>query len=113
MNQQRLDAIRRSAAAKLERVLTSAFLYSLFGYLVGERWSDPPVLELACDSDDNLCVRESGLPFLGQTLCPRSAFVRAVLDVAEQVNLTPAERAHVLQRIPAPKSKVFRSDRPA
>jgi len=103
MDQQNPERIRRSAAAKLENVLTSTFLYSLFGYLVGETWSDPPVLELACDSNDDLCVRESALPFFGQTLCPRSAFVKAVLDVAELVDLTPSERAYLLHRIPAPK----------
>jgi hypothetical protein len=77
MNQQSLETIRRNAAAKINPsvLAASSFVYSLFGYLVGEAWTDPHVVELVCDGDDNLYAREGDIPFFGRTLCTRSALV--------------------------------------
>ncbi len=107
MNQKSLETTRRSVAAKINPsvLLASTFVYSLFGYLVGEAWTDPHLLELVCDRDGNLYAREGNIPFFGRLLCTRSALIELVLDIAEQVNLSPRERTYLLERIPTPKSK--------
>ena len=106
MTNQNLETTRRSAARKLHPSVigTSTFVRSLLGCLLGEVWTDPPILDLRCGSDGMLLAYEPDSTTHLRVLCSRNELIRAVLYLAYSVDLTAAERTYLLLRVP-PRSR--------
>lgn len=107
MNQQGIETARRSTAAKLHpsNIHTSTFVRSLMAYLVGEVWTEPYIAELVCLPNGDLLARENGDTSFLRVLCTRRALVRAVLALAQTLELSSKERSFLLQRIPSPTKR--------
>jgi hypothetical protein len=104
MNKENIEITRRSVARKLDpdAFNTSTFVRSLLGYLVNERWTQPYIVDLRCSNDGMLMAYESESGTYLRLLCRRRDLIRAVLALADMVNLTPRERSYLLAGVPSP-----------
>jgi hypothetical protein len=102
MINQNIERTRRSVVRKLnpEAVSTSTIIRSLLAYLLNERWTEPHILDLRCADDGMLLAHESQTRGYFRLICSRDQLIRAVLMLAHVANLTPAERAYLLKRVP-------------
>ena len=103
MINQKIDKTRRSAAQKLapNTIRTSTVVRSLLAYLVNERWTEPYIIDLRCAEDGMLMAYESDSNAYLRLLCSRDELVRAVLTLAQLVNLTTSERNYLLAGLPS------------
>ena len=106
MINQNIERTRRSAANKLAppAIKTSTVVRSLLAYLVNERWTEPYIVDLRCAEDGMLMACESDSNAYLRLLCSRDELIRAVLTLAQRVNLTPSERSYLLAGVPSHSS---------
>jgi hypothetical protein len=102
MQNENIERARRSVARKLspDAISTSTVVQSLLAYLVGERWTYPYILSLACSPDGALCAWESESDGYRRLICKRSDLIKAILQLASMTDLTPRERALLLSEVP-------------
>ena len=102
MTNDNVERARRSAARKLnpDAVSTSTTVRALIAHLLQQRWTYPYILALACAPDGTLFAWESESDGFRRLLCSRRDVIRAVLQLAHIVDLTPRERAVLLSEVP-------------
>jgi hypothetical protein len=102
MTNENVERARRSAARKLDPdvVSTSTIVRALIAHLLHERWTYPYILALACAPDGTLFAWESESDGYRRLLCKRRDVIRAILQLAELVDLTPRERTVLLSEVP-------------
>lgn len=91
---------RVSIASKLHptRVRVSGKFTALLGYLLNERWTEPPISSLTITSDGVMLDSSSG--FANDVIGDVGDLERNIRGVAEVADLTPAETRWLLDRIP-------------
>lgn len=102
MINQNIELTRRSAARKLhpDAISTSTPVRSLIGYFVGEQWTYPYILSLACAPDGAVFAWESECDGYRRFICKRKDLIQAILQLASIADLTPAERTLLLSEVP-------------
>jgi len=112
MINENIERARRSAACKLEPISTSTVVRSIIAYLLGEQWTYPYIVSLACAQDGLLFAWETESDGYRRLLCRRHDLIKAILQMAEIVELSPRERALLLSEVP-PVGKMRRISRGA
>jgi hypothetical protein len=102
MINQNIEKTRRSLARKLHPDVfsTSTPMRSLIGYMVGEQWTYPYILSLACAPDGSMFAWENECDGYRRLICKRNDLVQAILLLACITDLTPAERTLLLSEVP-------------
>ena len=102
MTNQNVERARRSAARKLnpDAISTSTPMRALIAYLIGEQWTYPYILSLACAPDGSMFAWESECDGYRRLICKRSDLIQAILQLASIGDLTPAERTLLLSEVP-------------
>ena len=105
MINQNIERTRRNLARKLnpQTISTSTLVRSLLGYLLDEHWTEPHIIDLCCAEDGMLLAYESDSHGYLRLLCSRDDLIRAILILADLVNLMPRERTYLLAGVPLPE----------
>lgn len=108
MINQNIERTRRSVTRKLHprAISTSTVVRSLLGYLLNERWTEPHIIDLRCAEDGMLLAYESLSHGYLRLLCSRDELIRAILVLAQLVELTPSERSFLLAGVPLSQSPI-------
>lgn len=100
MTNKNVERVRRCVTRKLNPISTSTVVRSLVAYLLGEQWTYPYILSLACAPDGALFAWESESDGYRRLICKRRDVIQAILQLANMANLTPRERTVLLSEVP-------------
>jgi hypothetical protein len=96
------EETRISAARKLhpDVVKIGPFCHTILACLLGENWFPMSLLGIHASKNGKLWGRFDG-NLEPVVLCDRQVLVNSIMEIAEGANLTPRERAYILENIPA------------
>lgn len=99
------EDIRRSCAAKLEKIETSAHFIAVLACLLGEDWTTPRIEELCISPDRCVLARPAGEASFKVFIGAEQDLIRNINGIAQVAELDGDEVGYLLGKVAAIQSQ--------